>query len=498
VVDEAHHLEEVATQAFTLSFSLEECSHLLEDGAGVRGLASLWEGRLDDETGLQELSEYRSLAERTREASEEVFLRSLTLALERAAQVPSRAEDVETRRLTAEDLSLPPWDGARREAGELAGLLESFASSTLRLRDRVSAAPGPEDQELILSLRRAEAVAERAKRGAEALTIFFLPPHSDGFPYHLRWVEVPRATQEERGSAGPRLYCAPVSVAEELSNLLFRRLEAAILTSASLRAPGERRGFSFFLRRTGLERVEEEGREVRLLALDSPFDYARRSLLLAVGDLPEPAADPTSSQPYLEEICRVCGEVIGAVGGRTLVLLTSHQQVGYLHRELRMRLEKEGIACHRQSWGLPNSLVLERFREDRDSVLLATEAFWEGVDVPGESLSAVIMAKLPFRHPGDPVVAGRVEDLDRRGESGWRSYYLPLAVTLFRQGIGRLMRRSTDRGVVVVLDPRFLKRSYSSAFRAALPRGMRVEVVDKDEVGERVRGFFHAGGEGPP
>lgn len=123
-------------------------------------------------------------------------------------------------------------------------------------------------------------------------------------------------------------------------------------------------------------------------------------------------------------------------------------------------------------------------------MLLATEAFWEGVDVPGESLSAVIMVKLPFRHPEDPVVAGRVEHLQNRGGNGWRSYYLPLAVTLFRQGIGRLIRRATDRGVVVILDPRFLNRSYSSSFRDSLPTGMRVEVVGKEEVGEAVRRFF--------
>nr|WP_303646095.1 helicase C-terminal domain-containing protein [Candidatus Solincola tengchongensis] len=496
VVDEAHHLEEVATQAFTLSFSLEECLRLLEDGTGPRGLAPLWEQRLEDEAGLRELREYLALAERTRHAAESLFLLSVPQALERTPGASRWPEDDEARRLTAGELSLPQWDAARRDAEELAGLLSSFASSTLRLRDRISATSVLEEQELVLSLRRAEMLAERAGKGLETLTIFFLSPRSDDFSRHLRWAEVPRTAHAAASDSGPRLKCAPVSVAESLAGLLFRRLDAAVFTSASLRTTGERKGFSFFLRRTGLDKMEGEGREVRLLAVDSPFDYARRSLLLAVRDLPEPAAGPAASSPYLDEICRVCGEVIRAVGGRTLVLLTSHQQIAYLRSRLGPLLESEGIACLSQSRDLPNALVLERFREDRDSVLLATEAFWEGVDVPGESLSAVIMAKLPFRHPGDPVVAGRVEDLERRGENGWRSYYLPLALTLFRQGIGRLMRRSTDRGVVVVLDPRFLKRSYSYAFRAALPTGMRVEVVGKEEAGEAVRRFF--GMEPPP
>ncbi|MGQ9703136.1 MAG: helicase C-terminal domain-containing protein [Actinomycetota bacterium] len=494
VIDEAHHLEEVATQALTLSFSLEECVRLLEEGAGGKGLAPMWEGSLDDEEVFQELRAYRDLSEEAVGVAEELFRRNLPEALRRVVGHLRRAPDGEALRLTAAELSLPHWDRARRDAGDLAGLLDSFARATLKLRDTVSsAAPDASDQEFILSLRRAEVLAERASEGSAALSTFFLHPDSGGFPSHIRWVELPPPAAGGGEPAPPRINCAPVSVAESLADLLFSRLESVVLTSASLRAPGKRQGFSFFLRRTGLERVEEDGRQVRLLALDSPFDYARRTMLLAVKDLPEPAADPRTSSSYLEEVCRVCEEVIRAVGGRSLVLLTSHQQVGYLHRELGPRLEKEGISCHRQSRDLPNALVLERFRSDRDSVLLATEAFWEGVDVPGESLSAVIMAKLPFRHPGDPVVAGRVEDLDRRGESGWHSYYLPLAVTLFRQGIGRLMRRSTDRGVVVILDPRFLRRSYSYAFRAALPPGMTVEEVGKDEVGDVVRRFFDGG-----
>lgn len=113
--------------------------------------------------------------------------------------------------------------------------------------------------------------------------------------------------------------------------------------------------------------------------------------------------------------------------------------------------------------------------------------------MPGESLSAVIMAKLPFRHPEDPVTAGRVDYYDRDCGDGWNAYYLPLAVTLFRQGVGRLIRRSTDSGVVVMLDPRFLTRRYSRHFREALPPGMRVEVVKGCELGEAVRAFFGEG-----
>jgi Rad3-related DNA helicase len=179
-----------------------------------------------------------------------------------------------------------------------------------------------------------------------------------------------------------------------------------------------------------------------------------------------------------------------ATGGKALVLLTSHQQVGFLDSNLRPRLEERGLCCLRQKRGVPNALLLDRFRMDRDSVLMATEAFWEGVDVPGEALSAVVVVKLPFRHPEDPIVAGRTEYHDRVSGGGWGSYYAPLAVTLFRQGIGRLVRRSSDRGIIVVLDPRFLTRSYSRLFQAVLPRGLEVETVSRHELGETIQCSF--------
>jgi len=339
---------------------------------------------------------------------------------------------------------------------------------------------------------RAEVLARRLERETEALLTFFQHPRDADFPLYIRWVE--RTVPEAHAGAHPRVHlkCAPVSVGEELAAFFAGRIEAAVLTSASLRVPGGRDGFSFFLRRTGLEHVEERGRELRLLALDSPFDYACQSRLFAVADLPEPAGGNSLHSPPQEELCAVIEDVLAATGGRALVLLTSHQQIRHLHSLLRPRLERMGIRCLCQRRDLPNALLLERFRDDRDSVLLATEAFWEGVDVPGESLSAVIMAKLPFRHPQDPVTAGRVDYYDLANGNGWNTYYLPLAVTLFRQGIGRLIRRSTDSGVIVILDPRFLTRRYSRYFREALPPGMRVAVIRGHELGEAVRGFFGA------
>ncbi len=494
VVDEAHHLEDVATEAFSAALSLPDCLRLAEEVSGGKGLTGMLL-RLCGEKGLGDgPAELDVLAERIRAASEDLFLRLYeTLRAEESDRVVGE-DELDRRRLTRALLAHPRWEECRAAAVRLADLLAGTASRVLGVRDAaLSVGPTTESEELLLACRRAEVTAERMDLGANTLRTFFLDPDDEDFPLHLRWVE--RLGGYGTAENGPlpfrlQIKCAPMSVSEHLSSLLFRRLDSAILSSASLRAPGGREGFSFFLRRTGLDFVEKGGREVRLLCLDSPFDYGRQSLLLAVKDLPPPAVQAPAFHGYLREIRAVLEEVILAAGGRTLVLLTSHQQVEFLHGELSPLLERNGISCLRQRRGVPNALVLDRFREDRESVLLATEAFWEGVDVPGDSLSAVIMVKLPFRHPQDPVVAGRMERLEETGESGWYSYYLPLAVSLFRQGIGRLIRRSTDRGVVVILDPRFLKRSYSSAFRNALPPGMRVTPVSRKEVGEEVERFF--------
>ena len=485
VIDEAHHLEDVATEAFSLSLSLDDCLRMLEDipitgGGPSRGPgASPGKGR--DEALLGE-------------ASERVFTSARLLFSETLSRAvpPGGGEVWDRLRVDAEVLEHPCWEEARRQGASLALALADLSSAAHRVSAAMAegAAAADDGEEVLAVARRLEGVAERSREGALALEVFFRHPADPDFGQHLRWLE--RVPQGSRRAAAPglRLRCAPVEVGGQLASCLFSGLDAAVMTSASLRVPGPREGFAFFLRRTGLDLVEESGRELRLLALDSPFDYSVQSRLYAVQDMPEPPSGGVLSRRHLGEICEVVEEVLSATRGKALVLLTSHQQVELLHAALQPALERQGICCLRQLRGEPNALLLERFRRDRDSVLLATEAFWEGVDVPGESLSAVIMVKLPFRHPGDPVVGGRLEHYRRTGGEGWNSYYLPLAVTLFRQGVGRLIRRSTDRGVVVILDPRFLTRTYGSRFRDALPPGMKVQVVGRREVGEAVRDFF--------
>ncbi len=487
ILDEAHHLEDVATDAFSLSFSLEVCLRTMEDISGRRGLLPRWGGLALDPEGQSMISEAYELTDKSRSQAEDLCLGSVASLLPEDAGKRSEGMKVRVDRSL---LAHAAWGPARDNGLDLAADLSRLAELLPGLAEKALALEGKGDEEAQSAARKAEALSQRAREAAAGLTVFLREPEDEDFPRHLRWVERTRPRDRASAPHSISLKSAPVSVGEELYSLLFTPLESCVCTSASLRVPGGRNGFAFFLRRTGLDVVEDAGRDMRLLALDSPFDYSCQVRLFAVTDLPEPRAAGEGFRRYMHGVSSVVEETVLATGGKALVLLTSHQQVEFLYSELRPRLEDQGLCCLRQKRGMPNALLLERFRADRDSVLLATEAFWEGVDVPGDSLSAVIMVKLPFRHPQDPVVAGRVEHHDREGSGGWGSYYMPLAVTLFRQGIGRLVRRSSDQGIIVVLDPRFLTRSYSHLFHAALPDGLRVEMVRREELGDAIRACF--------
>lgn len=495
VIDEAHHLEDVATEAFGASFSLASCLRNLEEATPKGRLSVAWKElppHVSPPSGLDETAhEAQELSYQLMELASGELLPYLSAT----ENTPREGNEPQRRRLTAADLAQPSWKPLCERGRDLASRLQRIAGRLAELAGKISAGrPDNGEDEVAHVVYRAEALARKLERDASALYAFFQDPQDPDFPHYIRWLEGTAPEARAGAPSGLCLKCVPVNVGRELASFLADNLAAAVLTSASLRVPGGRGGFSFFLRRTGLEQVEERGRELRLLSLDSPFDYSCQSRLFAVADIPEPKAGRDSRggprEVPREELCAAIEDVLTATGGRALVLLTSHRQVGYLHSLLRPRLERMGIRCLCQRRDVPNALLLERFREDRDSVLLATEAFWEGVDVPGESLSAVIMAKLPFRHPQDPVTAGRVDYYERTCGDGWNTYYLPLAVTLFRQGIGRLIRRSTDTGVIVLLDPRFLTRGYARHFREALPPGMRVEVLKGRELGEAVRDFF--------
>jgi ATP-dependent DNA helicase DinG len=249
---------------------------------------------------------------------------------------------------------------------------------------------------------------------------------------------------------------APVDVAAELNERLWEDGPTAILVSATL-ATGE--DASFVRRRLGLSHARE-------VVVGSPFDYRQQALLYVPRTMPDPRGDGFTERAADEALA-----LLRLSEGRALVLTSSYRALGILRDRIRGRLPYELLV----QGEAPRERLLERFRTEIDSVLLATATFWQGVDVPGESLSLLVIDKLPFSAPGDPLHEARCEAVEAAGGDWFRDFALPAAMLQLRQGFGRLIRGHEDRGVVAILDPRLRTRPYGRAFLSALPRCPLVE-----------------------
>jgi ATP-dependent DNA helicase DinG len=286
---------------------------------------------------------------------------------------------------------------------------------------------------------------------------------------HVYWAE-------GRGR-GVALRAAPISVAEALREKLYGTVDTLVFTSATLRAGNS---FAYFCRRLGL--LDEAGEPVQRLtqlAVPSSFDYREQAALYLPNHLPEPN-EPGFVKAVAEEVLALT-EV---TGGRAFVLFTSLRNMDAVHALLQDRLPwpvlKQGEA--------PKHVLLEAFRAE-PSVLFASHSFWEGVDVPGEALSLVVMDKLPFASPGHPLTAARIEKLQAQGEEPFSAYQLPEAALALRQGFGRLIRTRADRGIVALLDVRVSRRAYGRLLVQSLPPARRFRAL------QPLADWFSAGAE---
>jgi len=443
VVDEAHHLEEAATQQLGATLRAADVLDVLD---------RLGEPR----HGGPELAAALASA---REATQRLFADVKGYLIEQlgsdgaANGTLGLRDEVRAADRYQATLQRAAWHALRAYRSAADALDDArgrrpFQDSLLPQPDRV-------DDELALSaqaLRDAAAVVERV----------VLQPR----PEHVAWLEL-RAEQSE-------LHEAPVDVSDALRRNVFDRVDAAVLTSATLAVAGS---FGYLRQRTGIGAAAEE------LILESPFDFLSQALSVLPSQLP-----PYDAEGYEPALADLCADIAVRLRGRMLVLFTGYSPLKRVHGLLQGRMANVGIAVLGQGLDGTRRQVLASFLKNPQTVLLGTSTFWEGIDIPGDALSCVVIAKLPFPVPTDPLVQARAQ----RVADPFAQLALPEAVLRLKQGFGRLIRHGDDRGAVVLCDARLSTREYGRAFLDALPRAA-VARVAPDDVGRVVEDFVVRG-----
>lgn len=415
IFDEAHQIEDTASEFFGVRVSSTRVESLVRDAQRAFRVAGLADVLLGGAEGA-------SLTEPVRETARTFFD---TLVIQHSLG---------------------------RDAGKVSLAHDTWFGDVLDRYHRVDAA-----------LDALHAFADRSSNPDDVLAIGArvaqmrddLARIVDGQTGAVTWLEA-RARSVAIGAT-------PIEVATMLRELVFERVSASVLTSATLTTSN---GFSFFRSRVGADGDSVTTKELRV---PSPFDFARRALLYTPTDLPEP-----NDRSFLEAAAARASELIAITDGGALVLCTSNRAMSVIHDELLATVANPVM----QQGDAPKTALLERFRASGRAVLVATMSFWEGVDVAGHALRLVIIDKIPFAVPNDPVVVARCAAIELSGGKPFVDYQVPSAAITLKQGFGRLIRTRRDRGVVAVLDRRIVQRGYGRSLIASLPPAGRTADID--------------------
>jgi ATP-dependent DNA helicase DinG len=462
ILDEAHNLEDVATDAQTIK---------VDTLSVYRVTNRLWRARRDG-TGSGMIATVMYEADkrlpRSGPVSRDTVVDLAQGVIERISEAATAArecfetlaEPYESVPIKEETILLSecrPPVGVETETGRAASALAKSIQGLNSRLEALAEAVGlnaeswPRAQELAGDLRSQMA---RLKEVLDALE-FILKHEDEGYVY---WLE--RTSREYQSFYS--LHAAPLAIGPFLKSYFFDVKRCIVMTSATLRVNGE---FGYVRERLGLVELSEE--KLRCTAVGSPFDYDRQALVCTPTFLPDPGG--VRDELYDEELSSFLIDLLKATSGRALVLFTSYSLLDSVYKRIKHPLERAGFPVLGQGRDGSREALSALFRRLTGSVLLGTLSFWEGVDFPGEMLSCLVMTKLPFHVFTEPLVQGRIRYMREKGADPFLHYTLPEAVTSFRQGFGRLIRTRTDRGVVVVTDRRLVTKAYGRVFLRDIP-----------------------------
>lgn len=446
IIDEAHHIEDASTNALSYRVTQPDLARMTRElGSSASGILGHLYTVLRQYLRPSELATVEQTLHRTADLAfrldydfGQFFTAIENFLIEQREGRPignySQQERIlpATRTLHAwTDVEIT-WDAAHETLKLLTNILASI------LKDMGEA--GSQSEDLLDTLGSLATVHHRLDEANAYLHSLVSEPDSS----YIYWIEVqPNGTRLA-------LNIAPLQIGTLMEQYLWHEKASVVMTSATLTTNGE---FDYIRNRLNADEADE-------LVVGSPFDYESAALLYLVNDIPEP-----QENTYQRAIEVALTQLARVTGGRMLVLFTSYAQLKRTSQAIGPAMADAGIEVYEQGEGASANTLLESFRGSERAVLLGTRAFWEGVDIPGEALSVVVITKLPFDVPSDPIIAARSETF----EDPFSEYSIPEAILRFRQGFGRLIRTQSDRGVVVVMDKRLLTKRYGKMFLESLP-----------------------------